>query len=88
MGVVKAFYGLAGSLLTAVYYAFFAAEGQVPAFPPLPSSLTSNPSPSPNPNPNPNPSPNSNPNPSQVPAFLLFLGIAQPGMPHRARTKD
>ena len=30
MGVVKAFYGLAGSLLTAFYYAFFAADGQVP----------------------------------------------------------
>ena len=43
MGLVKAFYGLAGSLLTAVYYAFFAADGQVPA-------------------------------------FLLFLGIAQPAL--------
>jgi len=32
MGVVKAFYGLSGSLLTQVYRAFFSGEGQVPAF--------------------------------------------------------
>ena len=32
MGVVKAFYGLSGSLLTQIYRAFFSGDGQVPGF--------------------------------------------------------